>query len=251
MADVNVSNSFAPLSSGNNLLTGRWSGNSPGVDTYISGYCFVNFSYIPDAVLSNINTLSSGTASSPVDKTSVENVLESAFLSCTIPTGTLNVTEHTGLGGITWSNPTNITYDRTITMRFLETLGTPIYSIFKGWVRTIRDYRYGVSGLNNTVGNNYQKSNYAGAVYYWTTRPDCKTVETAFCITGLYPTKDPRDSFSGDRATNDKVEIDMDFTCDYIWDESWVYDYVNNYISSINPSSRSAVDGYGPSDAGA
>jgi hypothetical protein len=37
-------------------------------------------------------------------------------------------------------------------------------------------------------------------------------------MTGLFPMKDPRDIFSGDINTVDKVEIDIEFNVDNVYD---------------------------------
>ena len=44
----------------------------------------------------------------------------------------------------------------------------------------------------------YNKENYGATLAYWTTKPDGVTVEFAAIYTGMFPTKDPMDLFSGD-----------------------------------------------------
>jgi hypothetical protein len=155
----------------------------------------------------------------------VKRTLSSLMLSVTIPGGTMNKTEFIGLGGVTWSAPTNATYDSNVSIRWAELGDLPVQSIIHGWFRMIRDYRAGISLLGSASGSNsYNKSNYAASMYYWTTRPDGVTVQYASCLTGMFPLKDPSDMFGHDISTNDKLEIDVDFSVDYKWEERWIVD---------------------------
>ena len=86
----------------------------------------------------------------------------------------------------------------------------------------IRDYRTGASTL---IGGDYTKSKYSGTMFYWTTKPDGKTVEYYACYVGIFPTKDPQDLYAGDIATVDKLEVDMEFHVDKAYHENWVLSY--------------------------
>lgn len=212
-------NSFSALSSGENAFSRRWGSTTKGaVDPYISGYIHVNWDYIPDTVADAVAV--AGGTNEINGLTEIQNILNSSVLSVTLPAGTLNKTEFSGLGGITWAAPTSVTYDTTLSMRFIETSAIPIYSIFHGWVRLIRDYRAGVSRLEGA----YTRSNYAATVYYFTTTPDGKTVENYYCLPGVFPLRDPSDLFGHDITTNEKLEIDLDFNTDQPWHEQWVYE---------------------------
>jgi len=202
----------------------RFGGTSSGVaDPYISGYHFIYFKKLPDQLVKNISYVDQGntpnTQAQFKDAVDVKNTLSASCLSVTPPGGTLNKTEFTGLGGTKWSVPTNFDYGNTLTVKFLEFSSTPIMKIFHGWIKMIRDYRTGVSNL---VGADYTKSQYAGTMMYWTTKPDGVTVEYAACYTGCFPTKDPQDLYSGDIGAYDKVEVDMEFSIDWAWHEHWV-----------------------------
>ena len=212
-------NSFAALANGFNKFSRKFGTDTNEVVPYISGAGFIHFATIPTYLPAIVNHHKPQTIISGADE--IRNILESCNVSCTIPGKQLNTTEFTGLGGITWSVPTNVTTDTTLSMRFWESSDTPILSIFHGWVRMIRDSRSGVSLL---VDEQYKKSNYASNLYYWTTKPDGESIEYAACFSGLYPTKDPSDLYGYDVSVIDKLEVDMDFKFDYMWEQDWVYE---------------------------
>jgi hypothetical protein len=217
-----MNNSFTAVAE--NPFDRRFGGTSSGVaDPYVSGYHFIYFKKLPDQLAKNVGWVDSGTTPSTQSKFKdigdIQNTLSATCQSVTPPGGTLNKAEFTGLGGSKWSVPTNFDYGNTLTVKFLEFSSTPIMKIFHGWIKMIRDYRTGVSNL---VGNDYTKSQYTGTMLYWTTKPDGKTVEYSACYTGCFPTKDPQDLYSGDIGAYDKVEVDMEFSIDWAWHESWV-----------------------------
>jgi hypothetical protein len=224
-------------------------GESVTADPYISGYHYIHWSQIPPGlkewVAAGDGELASGSLSSDAN---IMNFLQGACLSVTPPGGTLNKTEFTGIGGVKWAVPTNIDYTNTVTIKFLEFSHLPVLSIISGWVRMIRDMKTGVSALNDGV-DSYTKSAYAGTMFYWTTKPDGKTVEYSACYSGMFPTKDPQDSFSGDLASIDKLEIDVDFNVDWIWHEPWVHTKCQQFADSIqnNPKGgfRGSITGSG------
>ena len=210
-------------------------------DPYISGYQFVYFPTLPSNLKFYANTFSA-----PNMIPDIPHLLGGACLSVTPPGGTLNKAEFTGLGGTKWEVPTNIDYGNTITVKFLEFQGLPIFNIFHGWFRMMRDYRTGTSSLNSpgpVAGLSYTKSSYTGTMLYWTTRPDGLSVEYAAFYTGLFPTKDPQDSFAGDITAVDKLEIDIEFSLDWIWQEPWVYVAAQAYAASYNTASKLAHGG--------
>jgi hypothetical protein len=141
----------------------------------------------------------------------------------------MNRAEFTGLGGSKWSVPTNMDYGNTLSVRFLEYSRLPIFHIFHSWFRLMREYRTGTSMLTGSAAsdatpNQYTKKSYSGTMLYWTTKPDGVTVEYSAAYTGVFPTKDPQDSFPGDVSAVDKLEIDMEFSLDWIWREKFVRD---------------------------
>jgi hypothetical protein len=244
-----TNNAFAPLVGGLNPFTRRWGGTTNAVDPYISGYFFIHFNHIPQRLGENV--AHAGGPDGLRDNASIKHLLHSSCLSVTIPGATLNKIDFTGLGGVKWAVPGNVDWDNTVSMRFLEFSTLPLHAVFHGWIRMIRDYRAGVSTL---TADNYNKSDYAATVYYWTTKPDGKTVEYYSCLTGVYPTKDPTDLMSAEITTYDKVEIDMDFNVDYLWHEEWVrtncQKYADSYYNTAwaGRSGNATVDKYGRDD---
>lgn len=205
----------------------NWGGTlaSQVAEPYVSGYHFTKW-YMPDLLAKYIQKGFAGAEGSSVndagtikDKDSAANVLAATCLSVTPPGGTLNKTEHNGLGGVKWSTPTNVDYGNELSCKFLEMSGLPIMRIIGGWVKLIRDNKIGLGPL---IGSEYAKNNYAATVFYWTTKPDGKTVEFSSCYSGVFPTKDPQDLFTGDVASVDKLEMDITFNVDFVWHEDWV-----------------------------
>lgn len=187
-------------------------------DPYISGYHYIDFISLPSNLIDFASGASKANMSSQED---IKYFLAGSCLSVTPPGGTLNKTEFTGIGGVKWAVPTNIDYGTSLTVKFLEFSSLPVLSIMHGWVKMIRDYKGGVSNLSNT-DNSYTKSAYTASMYYWTTKPDGKTVEYCACYTGMFPSKDPQELFSGDVTAVDKLEVDIEFNVDWIWHEPWV-----------------------------
>ena len=215
------SNSFSSLQT--NQFTRKWAGTlGPTVDPYISGYFFTKWEVVPKELPKFTNVPNSDLFI--IDDISIKAALSASCLSVTIPGGTVNKADFTGLGGIKWSAPTNVEHDNTITCKFLETTGLPILTIIHGWVRLLRDYRFGVTE------SSANKADYTGIMYYWTTRPDGKTIEYYASASGMFPTKDPQDQYGADLSTYDKLELDIDFSIDYLWHEKWVYKNCVKYM---------------------
>lgn len=239
-----MKNSFVRMTNGANNFTRRWGTTQSSVDPYITGYHFTHWAYMPQN-LPNAVTHVSGDVSG-MGLADIRNILSSACLSVTIPGGTLNKSEFNGLGNIRWSVPSNVDWDNNCSMRFLEASGTPIHSIIHGWVRMIRDYRFGVSLLAQS--NEYTKANYAATVYYWTTEPNGTQVEFHCCMTGLFPSRDPSDQFGHDITAYDKLEIDVDFNVDYLWHENWTRQHCQNQANRFS-GVKTVVDQYGRQDS--
>jgi len=228
-----------------NILTRKFGGTTVGVaDPYITGYHFIWFDYLPDGLLNYVSTGNSGLSS----KTEIQYTLAASCMSVTPPGGTLNKVEFTGLGGVKWAVPGNIDYQNSVTIKFVEFNKTPIFDIFHGWFKLIRDYRTGVTDLTDgDQGDGYTKKTYAGLMYYWTTTPDAKTVEYYAAYDGMFPNKDPQDLFNSDIETVGKLDIEIEFNVDTVWHEPWVRNKCKTYMDMINSTSRSTIQGYNPS----
>lgn len=214
------------VSTQTNRFDRNFGGTSRGVaDPYISGYSFIYFKALPSQLATIMENDKSdlGWLGGSGTLEEVRRILSASMLAVTPPGGTLNKAEFIGLGGTKWSVPTNIDYGNTLTMRFLEYSRLPILDIFHSWFRLIREYRYGVTGLQGSIGpTSYTKSAYSGTMLYWTTKPDGITVEYSACYAGVFPTRDPQDLYAGDITANDKLELDMEFSLDWVWKEKWV-----------------------------
>jgi len=239
-----------------NQFDRNFGGTTKGVaDPYISGYHFIKFVKLP-IELTRFIRYGDGAKHGIGSELEIQQTLGASCLSVTPPGGTLNKAEFTGLGGIKFSVPTNVDYGNTMTIKFLEYSSLPILSIFGGWIRMIRDYRTGTSQLFGIGGTSeYTKQNYAGTVLYWTTKPDGLTVEFSACYTGVFPTKDPMDLYTGDLTAVDKLEPDIEFNVDWIWHENWVHNKAQEYANVIHSSNQSDAyrgsgDGSGEQEAG-
>lgn len=219
-------NSFVILTTSEtakNAFSRKFGTTKNTVDPLITGYHFTYWAKVPSFSLADYNP-------GGVVAGDIPNLLASLCLAVTLPPVTINQADFQGLGGIQWSVPTSITDDNNCSMRFLETSGTPILTIFHNWIRMIRNYKYGASDLTGTgTTDSYSKANYSATVLYWTTEPNGQQMEFSSCLTGLFPTKDPKDSFSHDLAAIDKLEIDIDFHVDRVYREPWVYNACKNY----------------------
>jgi len=233
--------SFAEL--GQNILTRRFGGTTVGVaDPYVTGYHFIWFDKLPATLPNYTRQMNSGLE----NLNDIRYVLAASCLSVTPPGGTLAKVEFTGLGGVKWAVPGNIDYGNTVSIKFLEFNKTPILDIFHGWTKLIRDYRTGVTELEDgDDGSGYTKATYGSLIYYWTTAPDAQTVEYFACFDGCFPAKDPQDLYTSDVETVGKLEVEIEFNVDYQWHEPWVKSkIVDTFIPAITQS-RITVEGYG------
>jgi len=239
------SSSFAHATTGANNFSRKFGGINNSVDYFISGYFFIKFNYLPPNLTELVQLKYPGSFD---NESQIANLLAASCQSVNIPGRTVNKTEHTGLGGITQSTPTNVSEDSNISLRFNEYQDMPIHKIFSSWTRLLRDNRAGASLLKSANGvptrsnSRYRKSNYAGSMYYWLTVPNGADPIFASYYTGMFPMRDPRDAFSSDLAANDKVDIDMDFSFDYSFEEPWVLtqtlNFSNQYASAFGSTTN-------------
>lgn len=236
---MSIKNSFVNVP--NNRLTRNFGGTVTGVaDPYLTGYHFVYFANLPTGLptyLPSDNQLST---------TDIQNLLAGACLSVTPPGGTLNKVEFTGLGGIKWAVPGNIDYGNSVSIKFLEFNGVPILNIMHGWIKMIRDYRTGVSNLEEDESlSGYSKRTYSSIVYYWTTAPDAKTVEYYAAYDGIFPTKDPQDLFTSDVETVGRLDVEIEFNVDYVWHEDWVKSKCTDLAEQVYAIKEGVIEQYG------
>jgi len=233
-----LQNSFGPLL-GDNITTRRFGGTVTGMaEPYSTGYHYIRFDHLPSELASYIAEYDVGI--SGVGE--ISNILSAACLGVTPPGGTLNKTEFTGVGGIKWAVPGSIDYGNTVSVKFLEMMGTPIAHIMHSWVKMMRDYRTGVSSTKEGAG--ITKKDYSALLYYWTTAPDGITPDYCVCYDGVFPGKDPQDLFASDVETIGRLDIEIEFNVDYAWHEPWVKSKCEQLTSAFT-SSRDNVIAYG------
>ena len=226
-----------------NTLTRRWGGHNTGVaDPYITGYHFVYFEVIPKML---IDEMAKGHAVLGVmEQDDIRRTLAACCTGVTPPGGTLNKVEFTGLGGVKWAVPGNVDYGNSVSIKFLEMQGLPITTIMHKWIKSMRDYRTGITGTVDTDGELYSKKSYSSLLYYWTTAPDAKTVEYFACYDGVFPTKDPADLHASDVESIGKLDIEIEFNVDYAWHEDWVYNKIKTFIGQDVDAAVKTVEGY-------
>jgi hypothetical protein len=219
----------------NSVRDRNWGGTSQNIaaEPYLTGYSFIKW-HLP-ASLSNFLNKNLAQDLNDQTVTTQSNIssaftLESAMTSVTPPGGTINRAEYSGLGGVKWSVPTSMDYGDSISIRYIEFSGLPILRIHRTWFNMIRDNKIGLTALKGSTQSSeladgffYNKANYSATLLYWTTKPDGVTVEFAAAYSGIFPTKDPHDIFVGDITSIDKVEIDMEYNVDRIYQEDWVW----------------------------
>ena len=204
----------------NNLFSRSFGGTQePRVsDPYISGYGYLYFDNIPSSLTSMTESFS--------NITDISKALTALSYVITPPTIALEKLNIQGVGGTQWNAPTRLNINGDYTIEFIELSQTPITKILDGWVTMIRDYRTGVSALNgnnsnagssNNLAAAYSKSSYAGTMYYWTTKPDGITIETAWYYTGVFPLTFVSSEFVTDVATNGELKITATMSFDNIY----------------------------------
>lgn len=219
----------------------NWGGTwqSVACEPYISGYSYVRWS-LPkclvdfhdyDIIWKDVQSMGANNDQTDTSRMNdLNDVLESSCTSVTPPGGTMNKVSFATLGGGKWAVPGSIDYGNTITLKYTEFSGLPIFRIHRTWCRMIRDNKIGLTGLAGSNGNTgkttqkYNKSDYSATLLYWTTKPDGVTVEYYAAYSGVFPLKDPMDLFNGDINSVDKLEIDIDYNVDMVWHEDWVYE---------------------------
>lgn len=235
----------------------NWGGTDINItaEPYVSGYSFIHFLWMPedltttmfqDNYLEGLNTVEqifpgNGDHVTEVadSKEMAGKFLEHAMNSVTPPGGTINKIEIQGLGGSKWAVPGAMDYGNSISIKYLEFSGLPIARIHRAWCNMIRDNRMGTTHMDNygaTHGGAYNKMNYAATLAYWTTKPDGCTVEFGAIYTGVFPTKDPMDLFSGDITSIDKLEIEVEYNVDMIYNDNETMSFIQNKLALKGPN---------------
>jgi hypothetical protein len=243
-----MKSSFSVLQ--DNILTRKFGGTRAGAaEPYVTGYFFTWFMHLPPLLSSVVSDV----AGYSITDTDIRNILAATTLNVTPPGGTLNKVDFTGLGGIRWAVPGNIDYGNEVTVRFFEFQGTPLLHILHGWVKLIRDYRYGITDRLKAgdSGDGYMKKTYAGSLFFWTTAPDGATVQYSAAYDGVFPNKDPQDLFTSDIDTVGRLDLEIGFNVDYTWHEPWVKDFCTKWANDVVMTKKPIISGYGQPSTGA
>jgi len=206
----------------------NWGGTTQNVacEPYISGYHFIKW-YLPEKLSvylkKTMATPTNGEADSASDHKTAEKMLSAACMSVTPPGQTVNFVEYMGTCGVKWNRPTNVEYGNSVNIKYVEMSGIPIFRIHNAWVNMIRENKSGYKTGTEPNSWNYHQKAYGANLLYWTTKPDGVTVEFSAAYSGVMPAKDPQDSYGSDLGSVDKLEVEMEYRIDRIWNEDWVY----------------------------
>ena len=207
--------------------------NNISCEPYVSGYGFIKW-YLPkknlepyfQALQIKDGEHQTGSATSTEN---AEKYLSAACVGVTPPSQTLTGVEYDGSAGMKFHAMTKVTNGYTISIKYLEMSGIPIFKIHKAWIEYLRDAKTGFKVNMQNPGKLENKNDYCGNILYWTTKPDGITVEFYALYSGIYPTVDPHDAFGFDIASIDKTELDYSYHTDYIWTDPWVKKLAEKY----------------------
>lgn len=204
----------------------RYFGGNIEQEPFLSGYIFSKFVLPRNLFVPNIGPLVSK-ISGQIGSWVYSSILESTLTSVNIPSRSLSKTTINGIGGKKWSIPTSVDVGDSINAKFNEFSGTPVSQIITQWFDLIRDPMYHMSPLRE-----YNKTEYGGKLLIWITDPTSRQIEKVYLMTGLFPMRDPRDIFAGDITNIDKVEIDIEFNVDNVYDGDnpsfiWLFEVQN------------------------
>lgn len=195
---------------------GGGKGDNP-IDVYVSGYHYLFITMQPrlKAFIIADCLKTTGVAGQHVigDPAGILNIHN---ISLTPPGVSLGKTTNNATGGAKWQTPTNLEIGDEIACKYNEYSGTPIYRIHRGWVNFIKNTNLGITESDQPI---YQED-YKATFLYATTRPDGKTIEFGAKFTGVWPTRSPTDVFASDVTNSDKVEIDMTYSIDHMYDNN-------------------------------
>lgn len=201
-------------------------------EPYLTGFCFIKW-YLPKTLENFLSQYNPSTTNGQTDFSggggtldSCEQILSAACTGVTPPGQSIDFVEYRGSCGVVWNNPMRVNYGHSLNIKYIEMSGLPVYRIHKCWLNMIRDAHQGVKGQPYETDVNFQRSNYAGSVLYWTTKPDGCTVEYCCAYSGVVPERDNQEAFGTDISGIDKLELDMSYRIDYLWTDQWVWEEV-------------------------
>lgn len=206
-------------------IRGIYGDHETYIDPYLTGYHFVFFTKLPQALQTQ----------------GVGSFLTCNAQSVTVPDISVAPISFNGVNGFQWSVPGTVTYNHTVSIKFIEFAGIPITMIMGNWVNIYRNLIYGIA--DPTTTNAYTQSSYKGKMLYATTLPDAKTVQYAAAFTGVYPTNVPTSGFNSDRANQQKFEPNITFQFDMMYTGESLKNNIQSLIDCTRESSVAHSDG--------
>lgn len=204
-------------------------------EPYVTGTYFIWFDALPEALAAYTAKERSGA----LTKENIQNLLAGACTGFTPPGGNMTPIDFNGIGSTHWGVPGTLDYGTTFSAKFIEFSKLPIYSIFHSWVKMIRDYRTGTTDLiSGDDGAGYMKKTYGGGLYYFTTAPDAQSIEFSAYFDGVWPMRDPSDLFASDVESVNRLDIDMEFHFDTMYQEPWVAEKCKKFINTITTAKK-------------
>ena len=166
-----------------------------GWDPMIGGYGMVFFPEIPTHVASGV--------------TSAYTLMSLAVMT-NIPSLRMEAVEYEGRDGGKWYVPGKLVMSgNTVTLKFWEMAGLPIYKIISKWVTLLRNPH---AGFMTDV--NWNQSAYKGRMIYCACTPDMR-VHFAKCYAGVMPLDIKDEIFGGEITSQDKIEYECEFQFDH------------------------------------
>lgn len=189
-------------------------------DPYISGYAFIKWISVPKWIDQNFKAFS-------------EKNFKAFSGVNDITMDTAGVTA--GFTRTELAFATNITKTGDFTLKYQEHSGSPLTSIYNGWVSGIRDPKTGIATYPKEYGYPYHSSNHTGTLLYVVTRPDAdnfagKNIEFAALFTRCMPTKIPLNHFNFESGSHDPTELDQEFKA-YMHIGASVEEFAAKYIA--------------------
>lgn len=207
---------------------------------YTSGYFGVYFQ-LPDSITGMVGD-NIYNAKEMLSSDNMAHMLASACTGFQPPDRQIEAIDIPRMGGSSWKQAGKMNLTNDVTIKFIEYSGAPISKIIGSWFSQIRKFETGTQFQPNI--------NYKGHIYAWTVDPSLTTVQRAWCFAGAWPTQDPLTSFDNSIENIEKVELSVQFTCDYPYsDAQWVYTKcqdLNNQFKSNDWDS--VVSGKYPTD---
>lgn len=215
----------------------RFFGGSAGekpLDIYLTGYHYL-FVSMPDKLKKYIAENTAAGKHEKITEEKIEAILSIHNVAVTPPANSLGKTTNNSVGGQKWHTPTNLELGDSVSVKYNEYSSVPLYRIHRAWINFIRDTTLGITPGDTPI---YQED-YKATFLYATTRPDGKTIEFCAKFTGCFPAKSPTDVFNSDISTSDKIEIDMEYSIDSMYDNN--PEVIAEITSKINESRRSGI----------